>query len=317
MTAKTQNFPFGLALVSIIFLAALNFGHSETTVPILGFHGIIDPQNNNIKSVAIPEEMHYSKQELEKLLNDLIINDYWFLSTQDLYNFYLTKSQEIPANYRRKKPIMLTFDDGYKSVHTKLLPILSKLEKQYGQKVKIVLFINPSRLEQKASSSKTHLSCEEIREGLQKDFYDIQSHGLNHRDLTNLSRREIVRELLHARTILRRCTEDLDPKQQVGSHFAYPYGAYNKQVESYVSRYYLSGYLYNNETFDYTCQQNPYQIPRLIVNYNKSSQQIIKMAKDIALINNQACQQEEKGQGVRQRGLGGFPHERLRTRRAG
>ncbi|AUT00806.1 hypothetical protein CLI64_10590 [Nostoc sp. CENA543] len=27
--------------------------------------------------------------------------------------------------------------------------------------------------------------------------------------------------------------------------------------------------------------------------------------------------QEARGQGVRQRGLGGFPHERLRTRRAG
>lgn len=285
----TQNFPFSLALVSIISLAVLNFGYTEPTVPILGFHGILDTKNNKTLSALAPEEMHYSKQELEKLLESLIINNYWFLSTQDLYNFYLTKSQEIPAEYRRKKPIMLTFDDGYKSVHTKLMPILSKLEKQYGRKVKIVLFINPSRLAQKANSSKTHLSCQEIRAGLQKGFYDIQSHGLNHKDLTKLSRRELVHELLKSRSILRKCTQDLNPEQTVASHFAYPYGAYNKQVELYVARYYLSGYLYNDETFNYTCKHNSYEIPRLIVNYTKSPKQIIKMVEELPT-SNQACQ---------------------------
>ncbi|BAT51401.1 unknown protein [Nostoc sp. NIES-3756] len=290
MTVKTQNFPFSIALVAIISLAVLNFGYTEPTVPILGFHGIVDNQNNKQLSALVSEEMHYSKQELEKLLEHLIVNNYWFLSTQDLYDFFLTKSQAVPAEYRRKKPIMLTFDDGYKSVHTKLLPILVKLENKYGTKVKIVLFINPSRLTQKASDSKTHLSCQELRVGLQQGFYDIQSHGLNHRDLTTLTRREVINELLQARTILRRCTQDLDPQQVVASHFAYPYGAYNKQVESYVSRYYLSGYLYNDETLNYTCKNNPYQIPRLIVNYNKSPKQITKMAEAIAPVTAQACQ---------------------------
>jgi peptidoglycan/xylan/chitin deacetylase (PgdA/CDA1 family) len=290
MTVKTQNFPFSIALVAIISLAVLNFGYIEPTVPILGFHGIVDNQNNKQLSALVPEEMHYSKQELEKLLEHLIVNNYWFLSTQDLYDFFLTKSQAVPAEYRRKKPIMLTFDDGYKSVHTKLLPILVKLENKYGTKVKIVLFINPSRLTQKASDSKTHLSCQELRVGLQQGFYDIESHGLNHRYLTTLTRRELINELLQARTILRRCTQDLDPQQVVASHFAYPYGAYNKQVESYVSRYYLSGYLYNDETLNYTCKNNPYQIPRLIVNYNKSPKQITKMAEAIAPVTAQACQ---------------------------
>jgi poly-beta-1,6-N-acetyl-D-glucosamine N-deacetylase len=290
MTVKTQNFPFSIAFVAIISLGVLNFGYTEPTVPILGFHGIVEHQNNKQLSALVPEEMHYSKQELEKLLENLIVNNYWFLSTQDLYDFFLTKSQAVPTEYQRKKPIMLTFDDGYKSVHTKLLPILRKLEKKYGTKVKIVLFINPSRLTQKASGSKTHLSCQELREGLQEGFYDIQSHGLNHRDLTRLGRRELVNELLQARAILRKCTQDLDPQQEVASHFAYPYGAYNKQVERYVSRYYLSGYLYNDETLNYTCKNNPYQVPRLIVNYNKSPKQIIKMAEAIDSVAAQACQ---------------------------
>ncbi|MBC1254918.1 polysaccharide deacetylase family protein, partial [Trichormus variabilis V5] len=84
----TQNFPFSLALVSIISLAVLNFRTTEPIVPILGFHGILDTKSNKTISALSPEEMHYSKQELEKLLESLIINNYWFLSTEDLYNFH-------------------------------------------------------------------------------------------------------------------------------------------------------------------------------------------------------------------------------------
>ncbi|WP_066377979.1 polysaccharide deacetylase family protein [Anabaena sp. CA = ATCC 33047] len=260
-TTKTQNLPFSLALISIISFALLNFEYTEPVVPILGFHGIVDT-NMNIKTA----EMHYSKQELEKFLEYLIIHDYWFLTTQELYDFFLTKSQPIPGNRKKQKPIMLSFDDGYKSVHTKLLPILYKLENKYKTKVKVVLFINPGHLSNQRDSNATKLGCQDLREGLKAGFYDIQSHGLNHKDVTKLSRRELINELLRARIILRKCTQDLDPNQQVASHFAYPFGATNKQVESSVEKYYLSGYLYNNETLNYNCLKNPYQIPRLVVN---------------------------------------------------
>jgi poly-beta-1,6-N-acetyl-D-glucosamine N-deacetylase len=284
-TSKPQNFPLSLGLVSVISLAVLNLNHTEPTVPILGFHGLVDMKNTTL--ALNTNEMQYSKQELEKILDYLVVNDYWFLSTQDLYDFFLTKSQEIPAKNRRQKPIMISFDDGYKSVHTKLLPILSKLEKKYNKKIKVVLFINPGNLAKPGINSKTHLGCQELREGLQKGFYDIQSHGLKHKDLTKLSRRELLRELVQARTILRQCTQDLDPKQKVASHFAYPYGATNKQVALYVSRYYLTGYLYNNEVLNHTCINNYYQIPRLMVNRQKSPKELIQMAEKQHPINKQ------------------------------
>ncbi|QLE59445.1 polysaccharide deacetylase family protein [Nostoc sp. TCL26-01] len=286
----SQNLPATLALVSLISFAAINFKYTKPTVPILGFHGILDGKKQNIHVPVDTEEMHYSQQEMEKLLEYLIINNYWFLTTQDLYDFFLTKNQDIPYEYRTKKPIMLSFDDGYKSVHTKLLPVLLKLEKKYGKKVKIVLFINPGNLATARIRRSTHLSCQELRAGFKAGFYDIQSHGLSHKDLTLLARRELVNEILQARTILRNCTEDLDPEQTVASHFAYPYGTHNKQVELYVSKYYLSGYLYNDEILNYTCQNNYYQISRLIVNYHKTPQQILKNTKEASLINNQQCQ---------------------------
>lgn len=223
--------------------------------------------------------MNYPKQDLEKFLESLIIDNYWFLTAQDLYDFFLTKSKIIPPEHWNQKPIMISFDDGYKTVYTILLPILDKLEKKYSKKVKVVLFINPGTFAKRGSTDSTHLGCRELREGLKKGFYDIQSHGLNHKDLTKLPTQQLVNELVQAQTKLRNCTKDLDPEQKVAFHLAYPYGAYNQQVKFYASKYYLSSYLYNNQLLNYNPFKSYYEIPRLSVNYQKSAQQLIDMAQ--------------------------------------
>ncbi|MFN6567268.1 polysaccharide deacetylase family protein [Dendronalium sp. ChiSLP03b] len=282
---KPKGFSLSLILGFVMFFSIINFQYTTPIIPILGFHGIIDAKSNIRNSY--PEDMQYLKQDIEKLIEQLIINDYWFLTTQDLYDFFLTKSKKIPSQYQKKKPVMISFDDGYKTVYTNLLPVLYKLQKKYGKKVKVVLFINPGSLARKGSNDSIHLECNELREGLRKGFYDIQSHGLNHQDLTKLNRRELIRELLQARTELRKCTHDLDPDQQVASHFAYPYGAYNQQVESYVSKYYLSSYLYNDELLNYGCSKNHYEIPRLMVNRQKSTKELLEIAETLSTVNNQ------------------------------
>ena len=113
-------------------------------------------------------------------------------------------------------------------------------EKKYAKKVKVVLFINPGTLDKQGSNDSTHLGCQELREGLEKGFYDIQSHGENHKKLTKLTPQKLVNELLQAQTELRECTKGLDSEHNVASHLAYPYGAYNDQVKFYASKYYLS-----------------------------------------------------------------------------
>lgn len=283
---KTKTPLFSLVLVFIMGLGVINLRTTQPIIPIFGFHGITDTKNTALQSEK--GDMDYPRKDLEKLLEYLIIHDYWFLSAEDLYDFFLTKSKEIPAAHRHQKPIMLTFDDGYKTVYTNLLPLLSKLEKKYQRKVKVVLFINPGTLANDKSVASTHLGCRELREGLQTGFFDIQSHGLTHKNLTQISLPHLVNELLRARIELRKCTQDLDPEQRVASHLAYPYGAYNKQVESYVFKYYLSSYLYNNETLDSSCSTNHYKIPRLMVNRRKSPKELIEMAEKFPLIENKS-----------------------------
>jgi len=250
-------------------------------VPLLGFHGVIDiykPEDKVFKDQKV-QVMNYPKQEMEKFLDYLLLRDFWFLFTQDFYDYFILKSKPLPPEYVGRKSIMLSFDDGYKTIHTNLLPILEKLEKKYQRKAKVVLFINPGNLDKLENNSSIHLTCNDLREGLQKGFYDVQSHGLTHKKLTEINNQDLDVELKQAQIKLRQCTQGLDPNHQVAVHFAYPFGATNSKVEKYTSKYYLSGYLYNSQIMKMGWLGSNYQIPRLTINRKHSPNRLIEAAE--------------------------------------
>lgn len=272
----------GLGLAFFLSLTWLILELTTPRIPLLGFHGIIGTETYTPQSESI--EMDYPQKELESFIEYLVAHDYWFITTQELYDYFLTKAKPIPAEHFNQKPIMLSFDDGYKTVYTHLMPFLDKMAEKYNKKVKVVLFVNPGTLAKPTSKASTHLKCENLREGLKKGFYDIQSHGLNHKNLTKITSQELIDELSKAQTQLRKCTEGLDPHQEVAAHLAYPFGAYNERVEYYASKYYLSSYLYNSRILKYLHLKNYYEIPRLTVNHTKTTNRLIKMAERSHLI---------------------------------
>lgn len=294
---KCRNlfFLFSSLVLGFLISLAITFVLSYITaprIPLLGFHGIIDSEKPAPISVQrqVPPGMDYDKRDLEKFLEYLIRNKYWFITPQDIYDFFLIHSKEIPPEHLGQRPIMLSFDDGYKTIHTNLLPLLEKLEKKYAQKVKVVLFVNPGTLAKSKNTNETHMSCQNLRDGFKKGFYDVQSHGLNHKNLTKVNQQNLIDELAKAQSELRECLKDLDQKQKVASHLAYPYGDSNQKVESYASRYYVSSYLYNNRVLRSCWLKNYYQIPRLTVNRRKSPSQLIEMAeKSHQLMVNEKC----------------------------
>jgi poly-beta-1,6-N-acetyl-D-glucosamine N-deacetylase len=249
-------------------------------IPIFGFHDIVDIQNPQ----EIPPQRRdfpgdYSQQNLEPFLESLVSHNYWFLSTQELYDYFLASPQKIvPAEYRDRKKVMIAFDDGNKSIYTHLLPILEKLENKYGTKNKVVVFINSGFLGPHNSLIKK-VKCQDLRDGFKKGFYDIQSHGLNHENLTKISLESLDRELSEDQIRLRKCTQDLDPNQTIASHIAYPFGAVNKQVDKYVAKYYTSGYLYDSLKLKLRfLPHNKYRISRLTINNKNSTKTLIRMA---------------------------------------
>ncbi|MDZ7960009.1 MAG: polysaccharide deacetylase family protein [Aulosira sp. DedQUE10] len=263
-------------LTIILMLSYIN----APRIPLLGFHGIVDLNHPNLGIIQNPiaQKMSYTMQDLEKFLEYLARNNYWFLSTQDLYDFFIDRNRYIPQEYIGKKPIMLSFDDSYKTVYSNIIPVLERLEKEFNQKIKIVLFVNPGTLAKPGHPSTTYLSCEDLRIGFEKGFYDIESHGLNHKDLVKITVKDLNQELAQSQIKLRKCMAGLAPAQEIARHIAYPYGSMNHQVETYAAKYYQSGYLYNSTILRFRWLQDKYRISRLTVNRAKSPERLIRMA---------------------------------------
>jgi poly-beta-1,6-N-acetyl-D-glucosamine N-deacetylase len=280
---KTLSFILRVLSISLALLLTTSILSyiAAPKVTILGFHGIHDRHHPSIGMIQNPiaQRMSYSMQDMEVLVDYLLSHNYWFLSAQDLSDFFITKKQEIPPEHIGQKPIMLSFDDSYKTIHTNLLPVLEKLEAKYQKKAKAILFLNPGTLSKPDHPSTTYLSCEDLRDGFAKGFYDIQSHGFSHKKLTEISAPDLDIELAQAQTQLRGCLAGLASQDAIATHIAYPYGAANAQVEKVAAQYYSSGFLYNSKILRFCWLRDRYAIPRFTVNRDKTVERLIQMAE--------------------------------------
>ncbi len=259
---------FILGLLVSLFI----FKTFTLVVPVFGFHGIFDTETP-LSEIRVYD---YSKQQLKAFLENLVQDNYWFLSTQEVYDYFLSQDKKvIPPEHKKEKPIVISFDDGYKNAHDHLMEILPELEKRYNKKVKIVFFINPGFMG-KEGTYHNHASCQDLREGFTQGYYDLQSHGQNHENLTKISLTKVDSELSRAQKDLKACLENLDTKGEVGNHFAYPYGAANKEVEKLTAKYYQSSYLYNSRILRPFTIKDLYRVSRLTVN-RKTSLQMLQL----------------------------------------
>ena len=90
-----------------------------------------------------------------------------------------------------KKPILITFDDGYIDNYTNAMPILKK----YGMRATV--FVVPGFTGVQAN----YLNWEQLKE-MEKNGFTIQSHTLNHRALEELPDDEIRAELLNSKVLI-------------------------------------------------------------------------------------------------------------------
>ncbi|MDJ0516095.1 MAG: polysaccharide deacetylase family protein [Trichodesmium sp. MO_231.B1] len=279
-----------LVYLSLIFIVTLGLTAAtvkspSVKIPIFGFHDIIDLQNKaDLPPYRRLSDIDYTKQDLEKFIDYLVQKNYWFLSSQDLFIYFINKSQPIPTEHIGQKPVMLTFDDGYKGVHKNGIPILERMEKKYAEKVKFVLFVNPKSLGFDNGKDLPHLSCQDLREGYQKDFYDIQSHGFTHKNLTKIDSKELDVELYFAKLALRKCTNDLDKNKIVAAHIAYPFGAINKRVERKLPKYHLTGFIYDDNFLRVNYLKNQFRISRITVSDGTSPYKLIRLASQASTL---------------------------------
>jgi peptidoglycan/xylan/chitin deacetylase (PgdA/CDA1 family) len=187
----------------------------QITVPILMYHRI------NVSTPATPP----MERRLTVHPGDFARQMRW-LKRQGYRT--VTQPQLFAALLRGKplgrRPIMITFDDGYRDAFYRAAPVLSRLG------MRATAYVVTGRI---VDGDRHFLSWGLIR-GLERRGVEIGSHTVFHRDLTQLSDREALRELVRSRRALERGLCHPVP------WLAYPFGAYDTRVERLAR---LAGYV--------------------------------------------------------------------------
>jgi peptidoglycan/xylan/chitin deacetylase (PgdA/CDA1 family) len=200
-------------------------------LPILMYHQILG------KPPALAKfNLHVLAEDFEKQLQ--FLRDHSFETV--LFNDLLTR--KIP-----KKPIILTFDDGYENNYRYLFPLLKKYH------MKAVIYILGDRKHKtnfwdKSQGEAEHalLKPAQILEMQKSGRVEFGSHSLHHVRLTLLKKTEQEKEITGSKKAL-----EAFLKKPILS-FAYPYGSFNEEIKKMTQ---AAGY-----TFGLTVQHGPTKI---------------------------------------------------------
>ena len=129
----------------------------------------------------------------------------------------LIKRLEHPAPYR-DRVIVITFDDGYGSMYSKLLP----LAREFGYPITLFVYTDNIFLR-----STKNLTWNSIR-SMDRMGIDIQAHSISHPDLTKLSEKDdqAARKQLFEEIYLSKRIIELYTGKKV-DFYAFPYGRYD------------------------------------------------------------------------------------------
>ena len=143
--------------------------------------------------------------------------------TFNSHNVSISEAQTVIGNTKDKKVVILNFDDGRKNQFTQAKPILDK----YG--FKATFYVVCKYLD---GNKKGYMNWTDI-EALYKDGHDIESHTMNHLNLSDSSKNSLEYQIGESKACLKEHGID-------ATSFAYPFdqGWDNKTVVKVVSKYY-------------------------------------------------------------------------------
>lgn len=164
-------------------------------IPVLMYHSVLYEKGNDVR--VAPEKF----EEQMKFLKD---NGYNTLSLEEFYDFQ-NSGADVP-----KKPIVLTFDDGYVDNYITVLPILKK----YGFKATVFMITST------VDTDKNFLTSSQLKE-MDANGFRVESHTVNHEKLATISFTERLATLKNSKAFLEKLLN-----REV-KFLAYPFGNYD------------------------------------------------------------------------------------------
>ena len=176
---------------------------SGRQVPVLMYHAVSD-QTWGLEGLFL------SPSDMEAQLKYLTENGYDPIFFSDL-----------PHLNQYKKPVILTFDDGYNNNYTDLYPLLQKYN------VKVTIFVIPSSV-----GGQYSMTAAQIKEMADSGLVSIQSHTQDHKELASLSADQQKQQFAQSQLAIARMTG------RIPSVLSYPSGSYDGNTLSLAPEYF-------------------------------------------------------------------------------
>lgn len=190
-------------------------------IPVLMYHKVLDEERSS------KHRIYVKKERFSDHMRSLKKRRYTALSFKDYMAFREGKK---PLNEFPKKPVIISFDDGYINNLTLALPVLQK----FGFKA-VVFALGDFSIKnnawdlQKGEPEDLLMDISQLKQ-LSEAGIEIGAHSLSHADLTKLSEEKAYHEIMQSKLNLEQVLET-----EVIS-FAYPYGYYNEAVKALVKQ---------------------------------------------------------------------------------
>lgn len=197
-------------------------------IPVLMYHEIGDKPNGNYLRYA----------DFEAQMRWLAENGYQTVTLEEVYR-HLNDFTPLPP-----KPVVLTFDDGYRSFYTAAVPVLKR------NRFRATVFIITGLVDHPE-----HMTWEQIKE-LPTMGMEVGAHTVTHSDLRQMTGAKLRWELAESKRIL---------EERIGlvvRFFCYPTGRYNQETPEVVK---AVGYLgaVTTEYGPVTPKQSPFLWSRI------------------------------------------------------
>ncbi|MDZ5254502.1 polysaccharide deacetylase family protein [Clostridium sp. LIBA-8841] len=210
----------------------------DMNIPILCYHDVTANNPNNNGLLISPEKF---KEQLQYLKD----NNYTPITLDELYD-YLRNNKEIP-----EKPVVITFDDGYKGNYEYAYPILKEF------KFPATMFVISNYV-----GGSDFMTTEQIKE-MSNNGIQIESHTSKHDDLSKLNETEQVETLKNSKTSLEKIIE------KPVNFVAYPFGRHNPSTRIAAEKAgYKLGFNLNGNFADR--KDHNFNMDRIYVNGNDS-----------------------------------------------
>lgn len=227
-------------------------------IPILMYHKVNpDPSTGGLGLRVPPDKFEWQMKYLRK-------NGYETVSLEDVMDHF-EKGKHLPD-----KPIVITFDDGYKDNHQFAYPIMKK----YGYTGTIFVVskaignTNFFDVEKKLQPENKIMDWHEIRE-LAEAGFTIGAHTVDHPHLAEVPPEVARHQIEESKRAL-----EHGLKKPV-EFFAYPYGSYNDTVADLVKQ---AGYraAVTTELGLAKADSNPFKLRRIRVTGHYSNEKFIE-----------------------------------------